>query len=215
MKCLKRVLVAGSFLVVGSVSILNAADLMVTNNLFLRLDGAHVTADANGVSTWSNQVSGIEVSADFVQSVTGSRPLLVSDAVAGNPALEFDGSADHLYDLTDTAWEWDYDSNSNNVARWTTFFVCKPDVKTANRFLLRSAYNDIAEGSTTRANTALWGVWFDRDDYSVHCRSSSGAWFDARWANAVAEQKWQIVAGRIQNIVDPAITSMSIIRLKR
>ncbi|MDD2600078.1 MAG: hypothetical protein PHO37_12775 [Kiritimatiellae bacterium] len=187
MKCMSNVLRVGFFLTMTAL-IANGTDLMVTNNLFLRLDGSAVTLNGSTVSAWSNLAIGVGVSAGFLQPVAGAQPTLINDAVGGLPALDFDGNTDHFYNLADSSWDWNYDQAANMVdaARWTMFFVCKPNVKSGSRFLLRSAYSDSREGTATVANYALWGAWFDGDDYSIHCRGSAGNWLDARWSD-----KWQ------------------------
>jgi len=206
MKCWKNKLIAGSLFALSATSIVNAAELMVTNNLFLRLDGSDVTLNGSTVSAWNNQAVGPVVSADFMQTVSGAQPALIPNGLNGHPVLEFDGSADNFQNLSDSAWEWNYDvaTNMNDAARWTMFFVCKPDVVTGNRFLLRSGYNDLNEGPGVIPNTALWGAWFSGDDYSIHCRTNTAGWLDARWSDNV-DTEWHILGGVIQNTTDPAI----------
>ena len=206
MKSLVKIL-SCSLLMVSCGVFATEIELSVTNNLFLRLDGSDVMLNGSSVSSWNNQAVNPVVSADFVQPVSGAQPTLIPDVLNGHPVLEFDGSFDNFQNLTDSAWEWNWDATSNAVdaARWTMFFVCKPDVVTGNRFLLRSGYNDLMEGPGVIANTALWGAWFSGDDYSIHCRTNTTAgWLDARWYNNV-DTEWHILGGVIQNTTDPAI----------
>ena len=205
MKSLVKV-IAGMLILVSCGLFAQDVELSVTNNLILRLDASDVMANGTSVSNWNNQAEGSVISADFVQTDSAAQPTLVADALNGHPVLEFDGTSDHFFNLTDSAWEWNWDATSNAVdaARWTVFFVCKPDVKTGNRFLLRSGYNDYSEGPTTAGNTALWGAWFVNDAYSIHCRNTFQAWYDARWSDNV-DFEWHILGGVIQNITDPSI----------
>ena len=195
-------------LVFSTSAVLSDTTLIVTNNLILRLDASDVELNGSNVSNWNNQAVGPVVSADFIQTDNAAQPTLVSNALNGHPVLEFDGTSDYFFNLTDSAWEWNWDATSNAVdaARWTVFCVCKPDVNTGNRFLLRSAYSDVAEGASTYENLATWGVWMDDDDYSVHGRQVNGiSWVDARWLNTV-DFNWHIVGGVIQNTNNPSIT---------
>ncbi|MDD2600434.1 MAG: hypothetical protein PHO37_14625 [Kiritimatiellae bacterium] len=182
-------------------------ELSVTNNLLLRLDGSDVTLSGSKVSHWHNQAVGPVVSADFVQSASAAQPTLVQNVLNGHPVLKFNGSSDHLFNLSDSTWDWNYDATTNMVdaARWTMFFVCKPDVKTGSRLLFRSGYSDIREGTESVANTGAWGVYFNNATYYIHGRNTAGNWVDANWPNNV-ETEWQILGGVIQNTTDPAIT---------
>jgi len=193
------------------VSVLNAAELPITTNLILRLDGSDVTESGGLVSSWNNQATGTVVSSDFTQSTASAKPTLISDAIAGHAALSFDGAADYLENAADSAWNWDYDSNPDNAARWTTFVVFKTDLVTPNggnsrQHLLRTGYSDLQEGAGTTANTAVWGSWLYENDYKVHGRNSSVSYVDAVWSDAVETGSWHVVAGRLQNVIDPSIT---------
>lgn len=203
----KKVLVF-CLLAIGVVVMLSAAELPITANLLLRLDGSDVTHSDGAVGSWNNQATGGVVSANFVQSTASAKPMLVSDAVAGHAALRFDGSNDYLANAMDSAWNWDFDLDANNDARWTTFIVLKADINspsTRQQHILRSSYTDLKEGAATFADTGVWGAWLYGDDYRVHGRDSAGAYVGAERNDAVKTGAWHIVVGRIQNVLDPSI----------
>lgn len=65
--------------------------------LWLAADMAVTTDDANRVVSWRDILYGDNESAeDALQSVEDARPLLVSDAINGRPAIRFDGNSDFL-----------------------------------------------------------------------------------------------------------------------
>ena len=211
MKSTKMKMLAFCVLTTGVALMLTADELPITTNLLLRLDGSDVTHTDGAVSSWNNQATGTVVSADFTQSIASAKPLLVIDAIAGHAALSFDGVADHLENASDSAWNWDYDSNPNDAARYTTFVVFNTDLKTANggnsrQHLLRTGYTDIQEGAGINGNTAVWGSWLYEDDYKIHGRNSAIGYIGTQWYDAVETGAWHVVAGRFQNVVDPSLS---------
>ena len=206
-----KVIVLSGVSILAAMSLFAANELPITTNLLLRLDGSDVTESGGLVSSWNNQATGTVVSADFVQSTDSEKPLLVNNAIAGQAALSFDGAADHLDNLSDSAWNWDYDSNPDNAARWTTFVVFKADIAPPNgsdvrQHLIRTGYSDIQEGSGTTGNSAVWGDWLYENDYKAHARASSVSYVDAAWYDKVDTNEWHVMASRFQNVVDPSIT---------
>jgi len=210
MNCRSKQLI-GTLLFLATVSVLNAAELPITTNLILRLDGSDVTESAGLVSSWNNQATGTVVSADFIQSTASAKPLLISDAIAGHAALSFDGAADYLENAADSAWNWDYDSNPSDAARWTTFVVFNTDLENVSdrrQHLIRTGYSDLEEGPGTTGNTAIWGSWLYENNYRIHARESvpAATYVGIEWADGVETGAWHVVSGRFQNVVDPSLS---------
>lgn len=104
----------------------------------------------------------------------------MGEAIAGHRALKFDGLNDHLESVADSAWDWDYDSDPNDAARWTTFVVFTTELASTNggnsrRHFIRTGYNDIQEGSGIDGHGSVWGSWLHENDYKIHGRSSAGS----------------------------------------
>ncbi len=180
----------------------------VTNGLMLALDGSDVTASGGVVSSWNNQAAGAVLSDDFVQNTESNRPAFANNAINGQPALLFDGINDYLIDNTDSAWDWDYDSDTNDAARWTTFVVLQPINNTNKMMVLRSGYDDIEEGAGTRSIANAWSIYLlNGTNYQVHSRSSSASYV-AVTKNGIVTTNCKVYAA-LYNIgtVDPSITA--------
>lgn len=178
----------------------------ITNDLFLALDGSDVTESGGSVSSWNNQASGAGVSADFIQGTATSQPTLVSGAVNDLPALSFDGNSDFVVNTADSNWDWDYDSNTNDAARWTVFIVKNHVATNTDQMLMRSGYDDFREGIDTASSVNLWSVFCGGDRLEIHSRNSAGTYTRAYKNGALITNEWQIIGGLYKvGTVDPSI----------